>query len=85
MDKIDKSKLKVLIKMILIQRSPDSLTSNQISQIINSYEWGFQTSISSAKIGKLLGYELSKKNGHFMSDIGTFKRSGVNVYKYMGD
>lgn len=85
MDKIDKSKLKVLIKMILIQRSPDSLTSNQISQIINSYEWGFQTSISSAKIGKLLGYELSKKNGHFMNDIGTFKRNGVNVYKYMGN
>ena len=85
MNKIDKSKLKVLIKMILIQRSPDSLTSNQISQIINSYEWGFQTSISSAKIGKLLGYELSKKNGNFMNDIGTFKRNGVNVYKYMGD
>lgn len=85
MDKIDKSKLKVLIKMILIQRSPDSLTSNQINQIINSYEWGFQTSISSAKIGKLLGYELSKKNSHFMNDIETFKRNGVNVYKYMGD
>lgn len=80
MDKYDKAKLKVLVKMILIQKSPKYLTANQISTIINKYKWGFRTSISSAMIGKLLTEELMKKNNHFLSSIDTRKRGGVKVY-----
>lgn len=71
--------------MILINRSPMYLTSNQIANIINDYEWGFQTTITSAKVGKLLSYELRKGNNHFMNDILLSKRKGINVYKYMSD
>lgn len=81
MDKIDKAKLKVLIKMILIQKSPNRLTSNQLANIINKYEWGFRTSITSAKIGKLLSYELVKTDYHFLNNIKkSKKRNGTSVY-----
>ena len=83
MNKYDKGKLKVLIKMILINESPKSLTSNQISSKINKYDWGFKTNITSAKISKLLAYELSKNGrmNHFMQDIKT-KRGKNNIKLY---
>lgn len=77
---MDKAKLKVLIKMILIQKSPNRLTANQIADIINKYEWGFRTSITSAKIARLLSYELKKHDNHFLSNIRASKRRGILVY-----
>lgn len=81
MDKYDKGKLKVLIKMILIQR-PYEMTANQIADIINSYDFGFRTSITSAKIGRLLAYELSKHDNHFLKDIHCYKEDKNGVYMY---
>ena len=80
MNNRDKDKLKVLIKMILIQNSPKKFSSNQLARYINKYNWGFSESISSAKIGKLLGYELNKKNYHFLKNIIMSKQRGVLVY-----
>lgn len=80
MDKIDKAKLKVLIKKILIEESPKSLTANQIASIINNFEWGFKTSINSKIISKLLQYELNKKEKHFLKDIKSLKKGGVIKY-----
>ena len=83
MDKIDKAKLRVLIKMILIQKSPKYLTSKQLADIINKYNWGFRTNISSAKIGKLMSVELNKKSNHFMDCIQSRKRKNdIKVYRY---
>lgn len=76
MNSNDKSKLKVLIKMILIQQSPKYMTSSQICDIINKYNWGFKTNITSNKIGKLLHSELRKSDYNFMSDIKS--RKGKN-------
>lgn len=80
MDKYDKGKLKVLIKMVLIQKSPRYMSANQISNFINQYKWGFRTSITSAKVSKLLSEELMKKDKHFLSGIDSRKRGGVKVY-----
>ena len=55
--------------MILIQQSPKSLTANQLSDIINKYDWGFRTNITSKKISKVLSYEISRKENHFMNMI----------------
>lgn len=83
MDKYDKGKLKVLIKVVLVQRSPKKLTANQISNIINKHRWGFKTDISSSKISKLLSLELRKSGVHFMDNIkSSNKRNGVLVYYY---
>ena len=82
MDMVDKAKLKVLIKMILIEKSPKKLSSNQLANIINRYKWGFRTQITSAKIGKLLSYELKKNNNNFLSSIESVKNGGVLVYYY---
>ena len=86
MDKYDKSKLKVLIKMILIQQSPNYLTSNQLCSIINNYDWGFRSSITSSVVGKLMAYELGKTGRkHFMDSI-ELKRSGkYSRYRYVGE
>lgn len=80
MDRYDKAKLKVLIKMILIQKSPKRLTANQLTEIINKYNWGFRTSITSAKIGRLLAYELKKHDKNFLSNVKASKRRGILVY-----
>lgn len=83
MDKYDKGKLKVLIKVILLQRSPKKLTANQISNIINSHRWGFKTDVTSSKISRLLLSELRKSGVHFMDKIkSSSKRNGVLVYYY---
>ena len=82
MDMIDKAKLKVLIKMILIEKSPKKLSSNQLAKIINQHKWGFRTQITSAKIGKMMGYELKKHDKNFLSSIKSVKNGGVLVYYY---
>lgn len=81
MNECDKCKLKVIIKMILIQRSPKKLSSKQLANIINKYDWGFRSEITSIKVGKLIGYELNKRTKHFMDDIETSsQRNGTTVY-----
>lgn len=84
MDKYDKGKLKVLIKMVLIVNSPKFLTSNQICGVINNYDWGFRTDITSSVVGKLLGYELRSKKGrkHFLDCIETKKRNKITAYRF---
>ena len=76
----DKGKLKVLIKMILIHKSPQSLTANQLTKFINNYDWGFKTDITSTKVGRLMSYELKKYDRHFMDEIETVKKGGVTAY-----
>lgn len=70
---IDKAKLKVLIKLILIYNYPNELTSKQLSDIINTYDWGFKTAVTSNVIGRLMTYELGKHDKNFMEDIN-FKK-----------
>lgn len=82
MDENDKIKVKVLIKMILIHSNPNCLTSKQIADIINSYDWGFRTSITNKMISKLLNYELNKSENHFLKCISKEKKGGVLVYCY---
>ena len=65
MDKIDKAKLKVLIKMILIQKSPEYLSANELKNIINKYKWGIKTPITNKVISKILSSELNKNEKHF--------------------
>ena len=69
MDKYDKGKLKVLIKMILLNRSPKKTSAKQLANIINKNSWGFKTEINSRIIGMLLRNELKKHDNHFMSKI----------------
>ena len=80
MDKMDRAKLKVLIKMILIQRSPKQLTANQLADIINKYDFAFRTSITSAVIGRLLSGELNKNQSHFMDMIKVKELGGIKKY-----
>lgn len=80
MNDIDKAKLKVLIKKILIDESPKSLTANQIVSIINNFEWGFKIDINSRNVSKLLQYELNKKEKHFLNDVKSLKNGGVIKY-----
>jgi len=80
MDKMEKTKLRVLIKSILVYKSPNCLSANQLANIINEYDWGFRTSITSRKIGKFLSYEL--KNTHFLNNIHSIEKGGVLVYYY---
>ena len=82
MNEVDKGKLKVLIKMILISKSPNYLTSNQIASIINEYDWGFKTNINSVKVGRLLSYELKKTNSHFLMNIESKKERGISYYMF---
>ena len=79
-ESIDNAKLKVLIKYILIQESPSGLTASQITSIINQYNWGFKSAITSSKIGKLLGYEISKHDTNFLKNIDSRKERGRNIY-----
>ena len=80
MDKIEKAKLKVLIKMILINKSPEYISSKKICDIINKYDWGFRSSITSKSISMLLKQELAKGNNHFMRDIELVKSGRGYVY-----
>ena len=80
MDKVNKGKLKVLIKKILLEKSPRPLSANQIANIINEHKWGFQTPITSTKISKLLLYELKKNNKHFLDCIQMKKRGKTYVF-----
>lgn len=82
MDEIDKAKLKVLIKMILIQKSPDYLSANELKNIINKYKWGIRTPITNQVISKILSSELNKKEKHFMEYINCKKLGKILVYKY---
>lgn len=81
MSESDKDKLKVLIKMILIQKSPKYLTAKQISNIINQYTWGFKSDVNSRKVGRLLKKELRKSGMHFMMDIEC-KKGKDNIFTY---
>lgn len=80
LDKIDKAKLKVLIKKVLIDEAPKSLTASQITSIINEFEWGFKSCVNSKNVGKLLQYELSKSEKHFMEDIKILRKNGKITY-----
>lgn len=80
MNNNDKGKLKVLIKMILIHKSPQSLTANQITNFINDYNWGFKTDINSTKVGRLMSYEMKKHDRNFMDNICSVKKGGVPAY-----
>ena len=78
MDKIDRGKLKVLIKMILLQKKGRYLTAKQICNIINDESWGFRSSITSPMVSRLLREELKRKDNHFLDCIDSRKwRSGV--------
>lgn len=83
MENVDKGKLKVLIKMILLERSPKRLTANQIQNIINKHDWGFRTSITTPMVGKLLSYELKKNNNNFLDCIQSSKKKGGNNVYYI--
>ena len=85
MNETDKAKLKVLVKMILIQKSPKWMTANQISSIINEHNWGFHTDISPSKVSKLISMELSKRNkNRFMENVNMGKgKNKINVYQYI--
>lgn len=80
MDEIEKGKLKVLIKMILIMKYPCEVTARQMSDFINSYEWGFRTPITPRLISKLLLVELKKHDKHFMDNINQRKQFNYNLY-----
>ena len=80
MNMYDKGKLKVLIKSILINNSPKEMTSKQLADIINAHDWGFNTYITSPKIASLMNYELNKSGKHFMENIVTIKKKGINRY-----
>ena len=80
MNDIDRAKLRVLIKMILIQKSPRRLTANQLADIINKYEWGFRISITSSILATFLASELRKQNKHLLSNVKKSKRRGILVY-----
>ena len=67
--------------MILINKSPNFLTSRQITNIINQYTWGFSTDINSRKVAKLLKNELRKSGVHFMMDIES-KKGQNNILRY---
>lgn len=78
MDKYDKAKLKVLIKMILLERCPKKTTANQLANIINENTWGFRTDISSNIISSLMKNELKKTDNHFMNMIKSANwRTGI--------
>lgn len=80
LDKIDKAKLKVLIKKVLIDEAPKSLTASQITSIINEFEWGFKSCVNSKNVSKLLQYELNKSEKHFMEDIKILRKNGKITY-----
>ena len=78
MDRYDKAKLKVLIKKILLERSPKKTTANQLANIINKNKWGFRTEVNSNIISSLMKSELNKSSSHFMDMIeSSNRRSGV--------
>ena len=81
MNDVDKGKLKVLIKQILLEKSPRALTANQLTNIINKHKWGFSSPITSAKIGKLLTMELKMNHNHFLDCIVVKKRGGTYAYQ----
>ena len=85
MDKVEKAKLKVLIKMILIHNSPEYMTAKQICEIINNYNFGFRSTITPVKVGKLLNVELKKGCLHFLDDINMKEYGNFKTYKYGGD
>ena len=80
MNKIDKAKVKVLIKMILLQKSPRKLTAKQIASVINMYDWGIRTPVTSTKISTLLKDELKKNHKNFLSGVTSSKSRGILVY-----
>lgn len=82
MDEMDKAKLKVLIKMILIQKSPEYLSANELKNIINKYKWGIRTTITNKVISKILSSELNKNEKHFMEYINCKKLGKILVYNY---
>lgn len=67
--------------MILIQRSPNYMTANQLQDIINKYNWGFRTNITSNKISKLLHVELNKSDNNFLKDI-KIRKNKKKVLEY---
>lgn len=81
MDKVDKAKLKCLIKMILIHESPNQLNANQLAYVINKYDWNFRTHVTSRLIGALLKYEL-KQPRTFLKEIKKEEKKGTFVYYY---
>lgn len=87
MNRIDKAKLKCILKMILINKSPSQLSANNLAEIVNKYKWGFNEEITSKKIGKLLNTELSRSEKHFLDCIEskTYHEGGVPVYYYASE
>ena len=82
---MDKAKLKVLIKMILIVNRPKELTARQIVSIINNYKWGFNSEIDSRNLSKLLSYELKKHDNHFLRGVKSIKRGSSLKYFFTND
>lgn len=82
MNNIDKAKLKVLIKMILIMKHPDYVKASEIVSFINSYDWGLQTSVTSPTISSLISAELVKGNKHFLENIEKVKGRGGWYYGF---
>ena len=66
--------------MILINKYPYEVSARQISDIINSYEWGFRTPITSRTISKLLQMELKKHDKHFLSNVYHKRVKNLNTY-----
>lgn len=84
MNECDKCKLKVLIKRELVQRSPKALTSNEICNLINKYDYGFRVEIDSYIVASILYSETNKPNKHFMENIvQKKKRNGTKTWTYV--
>ena len=85
MDELDRAKLKVLVKMLLIQRSPNHYTTKQLVDRINSYNWGFRTTITNKKLSSMLKSELNRSQNHFLDGIEYSKRGNYLIFKYVGE
>ena len=81
LNKSDRDKLKIIIKMLLLERSPNFVSASQIASYVNSYRWGLKNEVTSVKISSLLRVELNKNQKHFLDTIEYRKRSRGYVYR----
>ena len=67
MNRDDMAKIKVLTKYILLNNSPKPMTSSQILNEINKYDWGFRIDgISAGQLTKIIN---ANRHTTFMSNI----------------
>lgn len=80
MNAMNKTKVKTIIKTLLITQPQKHWTASQLAKFINAHNYNINTDITAHRIGQIIKEE-NRMGSSYLRNIETVKMSG-NKYRY---